>query len=444
MCALALAPATVHAETSPTSYDPLVRVHLARFFGDATTLTILAADPLIVTTKAGAVRYSANSQVVISAAAPGADPQSLNRGISGGCALSAGQTVALKAASMEGDDPITIARSGQRARSYRGTIEITEMPSGALLVIDNLPLEEYLMGVVGPEIGSDAPLEALKAQAVAARTYSVKNFGKCAGDGGAADLDDTTRCQSYLGVSAESPRCREAVMATAGKIVTYNGSPIDAVYATDCGGETAPGTAPYLRPVADADCAAAPPWTLAVAIPDFIAALNKAGAPSLTNVTEVSVTARDDSGRVTSLTIADDSTGATYAISGAKLRAALGYDKLRSALFDVKLDATDHTCQFIGHGWGHGLGMCQRGAVAMAREHGATYDQILDHYYAGIEISDLTSDFLQEDSDTDRDVSLNTPLEPSRPAAAPTVAFAHRRAARTWISARLPVAQPGP
>ncbi len=341
------------------------------------------------------------------------------------CRLAAGQTLALTPTESDSSADSDTAPSAfclqsdsnHPAHHYRGALQITALANGTLRVINSIALEQYLKGVVGPEIGESAPLEALKAQAIAARTYTIKNLGKLALAG--ADLDDTNRCQNYMGVDAENWRCRTAVEQTAGEVLTYQGSLIDAVYATDCGGMTAQGDAPYLKPVADPECAGANPWTVTVATSALQTALAKNGIVGLSNIDYVSVHDRDPSGRAATLTCTDEATGETEDVSAILVRKALGYDLLRSTLFRVDMtpDAPDistgddsgksrsksgscaamktGTVTFVGKGWGHGLGMCQHGAVEMARLDSATDDQILRHFYNGVDIVPLTSDLVE-------------------------------------------------
>lgn len=130
-------------------------------------------------------------------------------------------------------DPV---RAGDR--SFRGELVLTPAPQGGVQVINVLNLEEYLRGVVPAEMGPRAfpELEALKAQAVAARTYTVAHLG----GGGALEYDicDTQACQVYSGAAAEHPLSDEAVRATQGLIATFEGAPIDAMYHSTCGGHT--------------------------------------------------------------------------------------------------------------------------------------------------------------------------------------------------------------
>ncbi|MHB1044393.1 MAG: SpoIID/LytB domain-containing protein [Thermoanaerobaculia bacterium] len=142
---------------------------------------------------------------------------------------------------------------------YRGTLLLVATPRGTLHVVNRVGLEDYLLGVVPLEMGPRVydELEALKAQAVAARTYAVKRRGDFAAEG--YDLCATARCQVYGGASAEQPLSSEAVRATAGQVLLWNGAPADALFTSTCGGRTedavvvfpsyAPAAFPYLRSV---------------------------------------------------------------------------------------------------------------------------------------------------------------------------------------------------
>jgi len=141
-------------------------------------------------------------------------------------------------------------------KTYRGAVEILVSGAGRLRAVNVVNLEDYLRGVVPQELGPTLypELEALKAQAIAARTYAVANRGQFAGDG--YDLCDTPRCQVYDGNRAEDPMSDAAVEQTAGLILTYEGRPINALYTATCGGHTEDGVnvfsqekAPYLKGV---------------------------------------------------------------------------------------------------------------------------------------------------------------------------------------------------
>jgi peptidoglycan hydrolase-like amidase len=148
-------------------------------------------------------------------------------------------------------DPVRVG-----AKSVRGELELRPS-AGGVIVVNVVNLEQYLRGVVPAEMGprSFPLLEALKAQAVAARTYAVAHLGDHAAEG--YDLCDSTACQVYEGAGAEQPLSDRAVLETAGEVVTYQGKPIDAMYHSTCAGHTEDGAAvfpqraaPYLKGVA--------------------------------------------------------------------------------------------------------------------------------------------------------------------------------------------------
>jgi SpoIID/LytB domain protein len=123
-------------------------------------------------------------------------------------------------------------------RSYRGILEVFGNSRNTLTLVNELPLEEYLLGVVPNELSPTTfgQIEALKAQAVAARTYIVKNMGQSRAEG--YDICDTDACQVYFGAGTEDPMSSRAVAETRGIVATYNGQPINALYSSTCGGRT--------------------------------------------------------------------------------------------------------------------------------------------------------------------------------------------------------------
>ena len=130
----------------------------------------------------------------------------------------------------EGNVPVSL-----NGKKYRGRIEVSVNNRGTLTVVNVVKLEDYLRGVVPNELGFPAP-EAQKAQAVAARTYAVRNIGQFAVEG--FDLLPTTRSQVYRGYSSENQNASQAVEATRGIVATYDGKPINALYTSTCGGRT--------------------------------------------------------------------------------------------------------------------------------------------------------------------------------------------------------------
>lgn len=131
-----------------------------------------------------------------------------------------------------------VARLQVADRTYRGVVEVFANARNTFTVVNELPLEDYLLGVVPNELSPTTfgQLEALKAQAVAARTYIVKNMGQYRAEG--FDICDTDTCQVYFGAGTEDPLATQAVNETRGVVATYNGQPINALYSSTCGGRT--------------------------------------------------------------------------------------------------------------------------------------------------------------------------------------------------------------
>ena len=198
-------------------------------------------------------------------------------------------------------------------RRYHGSLSLRFEEDATLRVINTVDLESYLDGVVPAEIGAKSPLEALKAQAIAARTYTLKNRGKLAREG--MDLDDTTRCQSYVGADGETPFVTAAVDATHGQVITYGNALIDATYSTDSGGVTAcdpTGALPYLQAVPDCPRPGMPEYAAAAPKHNWVCTFSGARIDTLlcndarTNVGEVkalTLDGQDASGRITTATV---------------------------------------------------------------------------------------------------------------------------------------------
>ncbi len=295
-----------------------------------------------------------------------------------------------------------IARVGNRTEEthhYRGTLTVRRDADGALRVINTVGLEPYLYGVIPAEIGTKVPAEAMKAQAVAARTYALKNRGKCSKDG--FDLDDTTRCEGYLGVDGETAASNAAVDATGGQVLTWQGTLIDAPYSTDSGGVTAcdtNGDCPYLQAVKDCDAggedyAASGKyhiWSKAFTPTQIAGLLGRDPRSAVAGFASLTIDGLDASGRVTTATVWGAG-GASKTITGPQMRQILGYDVLRSTRLTLTRTAAGEY-KFDGRGWGHGLGMSQDGAVSMAgAPYRKSYQEILRHYYVGTQVTALNT-----------------------------------------------------
>ncbi len=274
-------------------------------------------------------------------------------------------------------------------RRYRGVIELRRTPEGKLTAVNELDIEEYLYGVLKMEVDPRWPAEALKAQAVAARTLALQSLGRFAAEG--YDLRATTESQVYAGINAEDPRMTAAVDATRGIIVTYTGRPIFAAYHSDSGGATESSEFvwgqpyPYLRGVADpyGQDSPAREWLSRIDIPTLEARLARAGKP-VPGITGVAVTGTSPSSRALAVRV----TGASVALDlrATDLRTILGVTFLRSTLFTVRMTRDEvPAVEFQGRGSGHGVGMSQWGARGQALL-GRTYPEILTFYYQGVQL----------------------------------------------------------
>jgi stage II sporulation protein D len=271
------------------------------------------------------------------------------------------------------------------SRTYRGTIEVIKEQKG-LLVVNELPLEFYVAGLINQEISSKWPIEVVKAQAVIARTYAMYQKKKrAAGD---YHVEATVVDQVYAGNITEDERSLYAVKETIGEILTYNGELALTVYHSNSGGMTEDAKNiwgkdyPYLRQVKssfDKDSSHFS-WILNMSPQSVEAALKDAGYPiaDIQNIIPIYTT---NSGRV--IKVMMHYAGGKLEMSGEDLRKAIGYDKLKSTMFSVEM--INGSFVFNGKGHGHGVGLSQWGAKGMA-EKGYTYTEILEHFYSGTSI----------------------------------------------------------
>jgi stage II sporulation protein D len=278
---------------------------------------------------------------------------------------------------------------GINGRQYRGTLKIIPGPRRDVWVIDILPLEEYLVGLINYEISSQWPLEAVKAQVVAARTFAFYQRSIRAGE--PYDVESGVSDQVYGGVGREDFRSRQAVLETKGELILHRGNPIFAVYSSCCGGKTEPGelmwmgTFPYLRTVECSYCLDSPHflWNYALDGERLGMALEESSS-SAPRVLGLEINERSRTRRVLRVTVRTEKD--RRQISGKEFRRLLGYDLLRSTNF--VLTQKDGVYLFSGLGWGHGVGLCQWGARGMA-EAGMDHRTILKYYYQGVQIGKI-------------------------------------------------------
>jgi len=284
------------------------------------------------------------------------------------------------------------------AQPYRGVLEVLPAEGGRLTVVNVVNLEDYLRGVVPNELAPRAfpQLQAQKAQAVAARSYALAHRGDYASKG--YDVCATAACQVYRGYASEQPLTDRAVAETGGVVATWRGRPIHAFYTSNCGGHTEEGTAvfedgaPYLRGVACPTEAAAgghvrerdKPWEVQLAAAEVARNVSRYG--SVGTVLDLVPTRVGVSGRVVELRVVGSES--ELSLRGQRVRLGL---RLRESLFVLHKETADGDetrFVFTGNGWGHGVGLCQLGASGMARA-GASYEEILRHYYTGISVTSL-------------------------------------------------------
>jgi stage II sporulation protein D len=310
---------------------------------------------------------------------------------------------------MSPDPGGAVAVNGRR---YRGTVELLAR-NGGVTAVNRLGVEDYLLGVVSGEMGrrSSSEVAALAAQAVVSRTYALRNRGRFASQG--FDLEAGVSDQVYGGVDAESSEGGAAVRATTGLILTYRGQPAAAFFHSTCGFATAtPGEAfrgvadlPYLRSVSDRRpgtsdgyyCDISPrfrwsvEWDRATLLDILRRTVSRLGvsAETVDDVHDVRVVRTGRSGRASELrikvgqgeipvyapdirTVLATPDGRALGSTAVQLHPEFQEDRL------VRLTVA-------GAGWGHGVGMCQWGAVGRARA-GQDFRQILAAYFPGAQI----------------------------------------------------------
>jgi len=308
--------------------------------------------------------------------------------------------------------------TGTEDRRYWGSVYVTLDHDGSLLAANAVAEDKLLAGIVPAEMYPDAPHAALEAQAIAARTELLQKIGR-------RNLTDpfvlcsTQQCQVYAGAGKEDPRTTRAIEKTRGIILLRDGGGmVDIRYSASCGGHTEDNDAiwggepdPSLRGRRDdpkaqmtrvtddnldaflddgGDAWCSKPkgaktkfrWTEKIGVDDLTARVS-VEYPEIGRIKTLTPKARGTSGRIQTLAIAGDK--ATVEVTGdLHIRRLLG--GLKSTLFEVKREGG--TFVFRGAGFGHGVGMCQLGAIGMA-DAGKSHDQILGHYYRGTHLHKL-------------------------------------------------------
>jgi stage II sporulation protein D len=331
-------------------------------------------------------------------------PEGLAVLVTGGTAP--GRYETLSFVSLAPDRFITI-----NGKPYRGVVDVY-VRNGALYVVNRLGVDAYLQGVISAEMGRRAPNEiaALQAQAVVSRTYTLANRNRYSAQGFdlAADISD----QAYGGVGSETDQGNDAIRATRGVLLTYQGHAIRAFFHSTCGFATAApeeafrqiSSQPYLRSVSDRNprggyyCDISPRFRWQVEWDaDSLARILRRTAPAqpgldrsqIDHIRDMRVTRTGPSGRATEVRV---STGAgELLITAPDIRTALRTpvgDVLGSSAFQLRMRREGERLLITaaGAGWGHGVGLCQWGSVGRARA-GQDYRTIVSTYFPGADLS---------------------------------------------------------
>lgn len=316
-----------------------------------------------------------------------------------------------------GDGPVELMSSrgvlGIEGRDYRGSVRIVGEPDGTLTAINLVGLESYLKGVLPSEIGalSERRMAAMKAQAVASRSYTLYKMARSRDR--SYDMVSGVADQVYKGVSGEREVTDRAVAETFGEVAVYRGEPIRANFSSTCGGVTVdneeawPDEEPlhYLRSVRDVggrrgtelcELSNHHRWREEWSGDELTSILSshyvEAGSGEKEfagRVVDIKVTKRNAAGRARVVGIKTDE--GKFEVRADKMRWALRRPDggpLRSTFFELSLERRRGGVRrlvALGRGWGHGVGMCQWGAIGMA-DRGSGYKDILRHYYTGIDI----------------------------------------------------------
>jgi len=293
---------------------------------------------------------------------------------------------------------------------FRGILRI--LPRGEITRIINIVyMEDYLRGVVPPEIGprTEEELEAVKAQAVAARTYAMAHLKQYEGE--PYDIKSSIMDQLYHGIRVENKLVNEAINHTSGRVIMHHDDLINAYYHSTCGGRTDDiadvwdkKDVAYLKSVDDASACS---WSkyynwretftekqLRGRVEQYLAS-DRGRDLRIGPITDVIIGERSAGGRIARLLVRTDSD--VYRFQKDRIRWVIGRTSnpdliLPSDRFDVDIerDSNQNIVQvtFRGQGYGHGVGMCQCGAIGHARE-GWQFSDILTHYYTDVEIKKL-------------------------------------------------------
>lgn len=343
---------------------------------------------VLVIDKEGAVTIAGEGSGLMATLAP----RSVQERFGAALRIAAGPSGLLVAGRERGPE-LTLTCSARRYRvgnrSFRGTITVLWKAPRELMVVNALPLEDYLAGLINSEISSSWPPEAIKAQSVAARTYALHQIETAKRAASRPyDITGTVLDQVYDGAHQEDQLAIRAVGATRGQVLLRAGALFPSYYHSCCGGQTEhahnvwPGEAGP-PPIRDPYCAGSlrSTWSAAIPLRAFISGLARKGV-ALSNVRSIATAAHADSPR-TDLVLIDDDRGIQM-VQATELRRLFGYGVVKSTWFNAEIQGSQ--ILFTGRGYGHGVGLCQWGAKGMAEE-GFGYRDILKFYYPDAEVA---------------------------------------------------------
>jgi len=287
-------------------------------------------------------------------------------------------------------------------KTYRGNWTVLSTDSG-LTIINTLPIEDYLKGVVPHEIGrlKREDIEALKAQAVAARTYAYHHLDSRKSQG--FDIFADTRDQVYNGKNGEDSIANEAILATNGLVIKYDGNLIEAYYHSTCGGKTESlevweqESKPYLVAVSDSagdrafcELSKYMKWEETFGKGELVSLFQKNAMDaradktfSFGKVEQIVITEKFSGGRAKRLVVFTDK--GSFEVFGDRIRRLFARDGKILPSIPLSISQDKGVFTVIGSGFGHGIGMCQMGTRARAKE-GQTFEEILKAYYTGVSI----------------------------------------------------------
>ncbi|MBI2834309.1 MAG: SpoIID/LytB domain-containing protein [Acidobacteria bacterium] len=273
------------------------------------------------------------------------------------------------------------------------------LPQGRVVSLD---LEDYVIGAVLGEVSpaglqADAAERVLEVQALLARTYAIAHLGRHAAEG--FDLCSSTHCQAFVDPghagAATIQIVRHAAQRTRSLVILATSGPIEAVFHASCGGHTSASTTvwpsagyPYLRGVADPYCVRENEahWTWTADAAELLLALRQHAVTRVATVADLKIVERDEAGRVTRLSVGVPGEIIHASDFRTAILRAFGPRSLRSTRFSVARRGSRY--HFEGTGNGHGVGLCQAGAIARARA-GQSTEQIIRTYYPGTHIGNL-------------------------------------------------------